>query len=374
MPGFAVSRSIAARNAVNVLPDPVGAWIRTCSPLAIAGQPSVCGGVGPANVRSNQARVAGEKTLSGSTRPGYSRATRRGRRRSRRAPARRRRSPRRRASHPRGRSQECAGCGRARPLRRDPSRVRSWRSATPQQAPRKRTARRSRVGGMEEPITRRGSLAKLGGLLATAAGGSSLLAGTAEGGNRAIETGAAQCVLTPELTEGPYYIAGEKLRRDVRDGHPGALLTLRLTILNASTCKPIKNAAVDIWHADAAGNYSGFGAGASSRTFMRGIQKTDASGVAHFTTVYPGWYQGRAVHIHVKVHVGGAVVHTGQLFFNDSLTDRVYKRRPYSARGSRDTRNARDSIYRNGGKKGVLSMRKHGSGYVGSIAMGVSRS
>src|SRR5262245_56437384 len=138
---------------------------------------------------------------------------------------------------------------------------------------------------MEEPITRRGSLAKLGGLLVAAAGGGSLLADTAEGGNKAVETGAVQCVLTPELTEGPYYIAGEKLRRDIRDGHPGTLLTLRLTVLNAATCKPIKGAAVDVWHADAAGNYSGFGAGAGSRTFMRGIQKTDAHGLASFLTV-----------------------------------------------------------------------------------------
>jgi hypothetical protein len=77
------------------------------------------------------------------------------------------------------------------------------------------------------------------------------------------------------------------------------------------------------------------------------------------------------VHIHVKVHVGGSVVHTGQLFFSDALTDAVYKHSPYSKRPSRDTRNATDSIYRNGGRKGLLAMRRHGHGYVGSIAMGV---
>jgi protocatechuate 3,4-dioxygenase beta subunit len=94
---------------------------------------------------------------------------------------------------------------------------------------------------------------------------------------------------------------------------------------------------------------------------MRGIQKTDANGVATFTTVYPGWYQGRAVHIHVKVHAGGAVVHTGQLFFSDTLTDKVYTAAPY----------AQDSIFVNGGKTSVLEVAKRGSGYVGSIAMGV---
>ena len=83
---------------------------------------------------------------------------------------------------------------------------------------------------MDEPITRRGSLAKLGGFVVAAAGGSALLGTSgAEGGNKAVETGAVQCVLAPELTEGPYYIAGEKVRRDIREGHPGTLLTLRLT-------------------------------------------------------------------------------------------------------------------------------------------------
>jgi protocatechuate 3,4-dioxygenase beta subunit len=227
---------------------------------------------------------------------------------------------------------------------------------------------------MEEPITRRTSLAKLGGIVVAAAGGKALLGATgAEGGNKAVETGAVQCVLTPELTEGPYYIAGEKLRRDIREGHPGTVLTLRLTVLNASTCKPIKGAAVDIWHADAAGNYSGFGSDTSSRTFLRGIQKTDKNGLAVFTTIYPGWYQGRAVHIHVKVHVGGNVVHTGQLFFPDALTDTVYKAAPYASRGNPTTTDAQDSIFVNGGKRGMLALKKSGTGYIGSIAMGVHK-
>jgi protocatechuate 3,4-dioxygenase beta subunit len=227
---------------------------------------------------------------------------------------------------------------------------------------------------MDEPMTRRGSLARLGGIVAAAAGGNALLgASGAEGGNKAVETGAVQCVLTPELTEGPYYIAGEKVRRDIREGHPGTLLTLRLTVLNASTCKPIKGAAIDIWHADAAGNYSGFGSDTSSRTFLRGIQKTDKNGLALFTTIYPGWYQGRAVHIHVKVHVGGSVVHTGQLFFPDALTREVYKAAPYAARGNPSTTNAQDSIYVNGGRRGLLALAKNGPGYIGTIAMGVHK-
>jgi hypothetical protein len=81
------------------------------------------------------------------------------------------------------------------------------------------------------------------------------------------------------------------------------------------------------------------------------------------------------VHIHLKVHVGGSVVHTGQLFFPDTLTDRVYRRAPYNRRPGRTTRNANDSIFVNGGRKSVLSLRGDGArGYVGSITMGVSRS
>jgi protocatechuate 3,4-dioxygenase beta subunit len=182
-------------------------------------------------------------------------------------------------------------------------------------------------------------------------------------------------VLTPEQTEGPYYIASEKVRRNLTDGRPGTPLLLRAFVVDASTCKAIKNAAVDIWHADAEGIYSGFGEGSASRTFMRGIQRSNAKGLALFRTVYPGWYQGRTVHIHVKVHLGGNVVHTGQLYFPDAVTDAVYRKAPYSSRPNRSTRNAADAIYRNGGKKSQVSVRKNGAGvYVATIVMGVHRS
>jgi protocatechuate 3,4-dioxygenase beta subunit len=179
-------------------------------------------------------------------------------------------------------------------------------------------------------------------------------------------------VLTPEMTEGPYYVSGEKVRRNITEGRPGVPLELALTVVNASTCKPIKGASVDIWHCDALGVYSGVQG--NTGTFMRGIQRTSASGLAHFTTVYPGWYTGRAVHIHVKVHIAGNVVHTGQFFFNDALTDAVYLRAPYNTRGARDVRDSSDSIYRNGGSKSLLSVKKNGTGYIGAITMGVHRS
>ena len=228
----------------------------------------------------------------------------------------------------------------------------------------------------ESTLTRRGSLLRLGGFLVTALGAAGLKIERSEGaGPAAVASGAVSCVLTPEQTEGPYYIAGEKVRRNITEGRPGAPLLLRAFVVDASTCKGIKNAAVDIWHADAGGVYSGFGQGAASRTFMRGIQKTNAKGLALFRTVYPGWYQGRTVHIHVKVHLGGNVVHTGQLYFPDTLTDAVYRNAPYSSRPSRDVRNANDSVYRNGGSRSLMSVRKNSAGvYVATIMMGVHRS
>ncbi len=164
--------------------------------------------------------------------------------------------------------------------------------------------------------TRRNTLLRAGGLLAAALGVGGWKVATSDGaGPAAVASGEVTCVLMPEQTEGPYYIDGEKLRRNITEGRPGTPLELRATVVNASTCKPIKNAVVDIWHCDAGGDYSGFGNATSNRTFMRGIQRTNAKGVAVFHTVYPGWYQGRTVHIHVKVHLGGNVLHTGQLYF-----------------------------------------------------------
>ena len=227
----------------------------------------------------------------------------------------------------------------------------------------------------ESKITRGGSLIRLGGLFATLLGAGGWKLAELEGsGPAAVASGAVSCVLTPEQTEGPYYIPNEKLRRNITEGRAGTPLALQLSVVDASTCKSISGAAVDIWHADAGGVYSGFGSGSGNRTFMRGIQRTDAKGLARFRTVYPGWYRGRTVHIHVKVHVAGNVVHTGQLYFPDTLTDRVFRRAPYNRRPNRDTRNATDSVFRNGGKRSLLSVRKTDGLYVAAITMGVHRS
>jgi protocatechuate 3,4-dioxygenase beta subunit len=213
---------------------------------------------------------------------------------------------------------------------------------------------------LDRPLTRR---AWLGGAALTALG----LAGLKPGPS---DAASVSCILTPEQTEGPYYIAGEKLRRNITDGHPGAAMLLRAFVVDATTCRPIRNAAVDIWHADAAGVYSGFGAGASSRTFMRGIQRTNAKGLASFRTVYPGWYQGRTVHIHAKVHLDRRTVLTTQLYFDDAVTDRVLRGEAYAGQGEREQRNEDDGIF---DPSLVMTLERSGDGYLVLMSFDVSR-
>lgn len=181
---------------------------------------------------------------------------------------------------------------------------------------------------------------------------------------------AVSCVLTPELTEGPYFVAGDKIRRNVAESRPGSKLTLNLTIVNAKTCTPIKGAAVDIWHCDAGGTYSEVQG--NTAHFLRGIQLTNAKGVATFDTIYPGWYPGRTVHIHVKVSVGGNAIHTGQVFFADLQTDAVYRKAPYAGRGARDTRNSDDGIFQGGGSGTIAKLRARPTGgHLAAITLGV---
>jgi protocatechuate 3,4-dioxygenase beta subunit len=239
----------------------------------------------------------------------------------------------------------------------------------------------------------RGALLKLGGLSITAlASGAWRNRGSALAASSNAVSDAPSCVLSPEMTQGPYYIPREKIRSNIREGKPGTPLQLRLSVVDAATCKPIKGAAVDIWHCDAGGIYAGFMSASTGgppggnagptdkRTFLRGIQRTNARGLATFQTVYPGWYRGRTVHIHVMVHLGGVVVghvvHTGQLFFSDALTSKVYATGTYKSRASvRDTFNNSDSIYSAGGAQSTLAMSHDGhGGYIGTITLGVHRS
>ena len=135
----------------------------------------------------------------------------------------------------------------------------------------------------------------------------------------------SSCTLTPELTEGPFYFDADQVRSDIRDGREGTTLRLALRVRD-SRCEPVANAVVDIWHCDAGGAYSEQG-----HPFLRGVQTTDRDGIAEFTTIYPGWYSGRTVHIHAKVHLDSSTVLTTQVFFDDAVTDEVFAAAPYDA-------------------------------------------
>jgi protocatechuate 3,4-dioxygenase beta subunit len=210
------------------------------------------------------------------------------------------------------------------------------------------------------PLTRREALAALGaaGLAAAAAacGGSptdptsiSSSTGTTSGG-----TTSSTCSITPEETAGPY---PDRLgminnpayyRQDITEGKAGLPLALTLTVVNAkSNCAPISGATVEIWQCDAAGNYSEY-SNSAGQTFLRGLQKTDASGVATFKTIYPGWYQGRATHIHVEVFVNGTSVKTTQIAFPESISASVYRTGAYASKGQSTTSNSGDMVFADG--------------------------
>ena len=153
--------------------------------------------------------------------------------------------------------------------------------------------------------------------------------------------GAARCTRTAEETEGPFYFEVDRVRSDIREGRPGAELRLGVRVRDLSDgCKPIRNAVVDVWHCDATGSYSERG-----ETFLRGLQVTDRDGAAEFTTLYPGWYPGRTVHIHAKVHLDKRTVLTTQFYFDDDFTDRVFSSEPYASDTGRDAFNDTDSLY-----------------------------
>jgi len=199
-------------------------------------------------------------------------------------------------------------------------------------------------------------------------------------------TGSATCVLTAALTEGPYFVDELLNRSDIRtDPVTGAVstgiplaLTFNVSRVANSACTPLTGAYLDVWHCDATGTYSDVSG--SSRKFLRGYQITDANGVAAFTTIYPGWYSGRAVHIHFKLRLfaGSTKTYefTSQFFFEDTLTDSVYTQSPYSSRGSRNTRNTDDGIYNSlstTDKAGLtLQTSRTTNGYTGVINLGVT--
>ena len=185
----------------------------------------------------------------------------------------------------------------------------------------------------------------------------------------------ASCSLTAEETEGPYYFDVDAIR-DIREDREGTPLRLALRIRDAGSCEPLRSAVVDIWHCDARGSYSGFeaatpgGGRTDEETYLRGAQATDADGIVEFHTVYPGFYPGRTVHIHAKVHLDRRTVLTTQLYFDDAFTDRIHARRPYSRAGRRDTSNDTDGLF---DESLLLTLSEEDDGVLGLMTFDVRR-
>jgi len=193
---------------------------------------------------------------------------------------------------------------------------------------------------------------------------------------------AATCVLAPEVTEGPYWVDVREKRSNVTAGQAGVPLTLDLYVYRSDdSCEPESGAVVDIWHCNAEGLYSDEAANhTSGETWLRGYQETDADGHVAFTTIYPGWYSGRTVHIHVRVRTfsGTSTTYdfTTQIFFAEADSTAVFATSPYNARSGRDTTNEEDMIYQQEVQAGnVLAPTLSGSatsGYSGTVGIGLS--
>lgn len=198
----------------------------------------------------------------------------------------------------------------------------------------------------------------------------------------------AGCLVSPEQTEGPFFVE-EKLNRsdicvDPASGSvtPGVPLKLALQVdqIANNSCTPLAGAVVDVWHCDALGSYSDVrdNAGGSGdtrgRKFLRGYQISDVGGKVEFQTIYPGWYQGRTVHLHYKIRTNptSELGHefTSQLFFDESITDQVHALQPYSQKGRRDTTIDTDGIYRRGGSDLMLQLTRDGEGFTGMYKVG----
>ncbi|WP_406178251.1 intradiol ring-cleavage dioxygenase [Streptomyces canus] len=260
-------------------------------------------------------------------------------------------------------------------------------------------------------ITRRRALAVTGGTVA--AGGLAVTGyqsafadttDTTEATATASATSTGACMtLMSSVTEGPYYLDGALVRKDITEGKSGVPLTLRLTVVDATDgCTPVKGAAVEIWHCDAWGYYSGYttanpggsapaesedGSTANDNTYLRGYQIANANGVVKFETIFPGWYTPRTCHIHVKVHTGGekedgtyeggTVNYTGQLFFADEIAEEIFTLEPYAKHAGTYTELADDMVYDGGGaSSGLLTLKAvhkadPSQGYKGSLSLAI---
>jgi protocatechuate 3,4-dioxygenase beta subunit len=204
--------------------------------------------------------------------------------------------------------------------------------------------------------------------------GSAVATALASATAAAVAGGIPSCVVVPELTEGPYYLDTNLERSDIRvetatgTAVEGATLELGWVVsqVDGAACLPLEGVIVDVWHCDALGVYSGV-QGATGQDFLRGFQRTDATGAAAFTTIYPGWYTGRAVHIHFKIRTDPAAdagfEFTSQLFFDDTLSQQVFSSGVYAAKGPQDQSNSSDGIFNQSGGQTLLAVIQDGAAY-----------
>lgn len=240
-------------------------------------------------------------------------------------------------------------------------------------------------------FSRRTALSVLGsaGVAAVAAAcGSTPTSPSSAGTSTTTTTGgttgsATSCVVSPEETIGPYPDRTGMLtnqafyRQNVTEGRAGTPLTLELTVVNVrASCAPVANAAVEIWQCDASGNYSEYaqpGFNGVGQTFLRGLQTTNASGAVRFTTIYPGWYNGRATHIHVDVYINNTRVKVTQIAFPENISAQVYAQGVYASKGQNTTTNARDNVFSDGVNDEVAVITGSlATGLTASLTIGIS--
>lgn len=238
---------------------------------------------------------------------------------------------------------------------------------------------------------------------------------------RALPDGRPACYLSPEQTEGPYYLDRALLRQDITEGKPGLALQLHFEVLDSRTCRPLSDSALEIWHCDAQGQYSGFTAASmngpdmgpppgapplghppgpppgkpgsgggmpphstptDALTFLRGVQIADGRGQVAFRTIFPGYYPGRCNHIHLKLHVGGRmqdghyrggqVVHTGQLFFPEAASLAAMAQAPYRQHGPERTTLDQDNVYlAQRGNGSIATLSEHDGVQIARLALAV---
>ncbi len=226
---------------------------------------------------------------------------------------------------------------------------------------------------MSDPSRRR--LLSLAGLAPVAVAG---LAAAPRVAQAALGAATDRLTLTPQVTQGPYWFDPKLFRSDITEGKTGVPARVVLTVLGQDAT-PLKGARVDIWHCDATGVYSGYEGQGDDRqiatkgqTWLRGAQITDAAGRVAFQSIWPGWYEGRTPHMHIKVLLDARTALTAQLFVPDALSEYLYENVPaYQRPRKRGVLNSTDGIAQQGGQSMVASVKEIKTGYEVALTLAV---